>query len=103
MFEWDRNNLRKILAHGIRREEAEAALTNELIPIYRQEVGGEDRLCVLRRDGRREAAGGHRYRTRRSAASGDRLRFGCGAAARLYWEATRRRVNGEENDGDTEV
>jgi uncharacterized DUF497 family protein len=44
MFEWDRNNLRKILAHGIRREEAEAALTNEPIPIYRQEVWGEDRF-----------------------------------------------------------
>jgi hypothetical protein len=31
------------------------------------------------------------------------LRFGCGAAARLYWQATRRRVNGEDNDEDTEV
>lgn len=48
-----RNNLRKILAHGIRREEAEEALTNEPIPIDEQE--------------------------------------------------TRRRVNGEENDKDTEV
>jgi uncharacterized protein len=44
MFEWDRNNLRKILAHGIRREEAEEALTNEPIPIYRQNVAGEDRF-----------------------------------------------------------
>jgi uncharacterized DUF497 family protein len=32
------------LAHGIRREEAEEALTNEPIPIYRQDVAGEDRF-----------------------------------------------------------
>ena len=44
MFEWDGNNLRKILAHAIRREEAEEALTNEPIPIYQQEVEGEDRF-----------------------------------------------------------
>jgi uncharacterized DUF497 family protein len=44
MFEWDRHNLRKILAHGISREEAEAALMNEPVPIYRQAVGGEDRF-----------------------------------------------------------
>jgi uncharacterized DUF497 family protein len=29
---------------GIRREEAEEALTNEPIPIHRQEVAGEDRF-----------------------------------------------------------
>jgi hypothetical protein len=28
MLEWDRNNLRKIRAHGIEREEAEQALAN---------------------------------------------------------------------------
>jgi len=44
MFEWDRNNLGKILAHGIKREEAEQALTNEPIPIYQQEVAGEERF-----------------------------------------------------------
>jgi uncharacterized DUF497 family protein len=44
MFEWDRNNLRKILAHRITREEAEEALANEPIPIYRQEVDGEGRF-----------------------------------------------------------
>ena len=44
MFEWDRNNLRKILAHGISRQEAEEALTNEPIPIHRQEMAGEDRF-----------------------------------------------------------
>ncbi len=44
MFEWDRNNLRKILAHRIRREEAEEALTNEPIPIYQHDVAGEDRF-----------------------------------------------------------
>jgi uncharacterized DUF497 family protein len=44
MFEWDRNNLRKILAHRIRREEAEEALADEPIPIYQQEGAGEDRF-----------------------------------------------------------
>jgi len=44
MFEWDRNNLRKILAHGIKREEAEEAPRNEAIPIYQQDVAGEDRF-----------------------------------------------------------
>jgi hypothetical protein len=44
MFEWDRNNLRKILAHGISRQEAEEVLTNEPIPIYEQEVAGEERF-----------------------------------------------------------
>jgi uncharacterized DUF497 family protein len=38
------NNLGKILAHGIKREEAEQALTNEPIPIYQQEVAGEERF-----------------------------------------------------------
>lgn len=45
MFEWDRNNLRKILAHGIGREEVEEALANNPIPVYQQDVAGEER-CV---------------------------------------------------------
>jgi uncharacterized DUF497 family protein len=44
MFEWDRNNLRKIRAHQIKREEAEQAIQNDSIPIYEQEVEGELRF-----------------------------------------------------------
>ena len=44
MVEWDRNNLRKIRADGIKREEAEEALLNDPIPIYEQDVEGERRF-----------------------------------------------------------
>ena len=44
MFEWDRNNLRKIRAHWIKREETEQALLNDPIPIYEQDVEGERRF-----------------------------------------------------------
>ena len=44
MFEWDRNNLRKIRAHRIKREEAEQALLNDPIPIYEQDVEEELRV-----------------------------------------------------------
>ena len=44
MFEWDRNNLRKIRARQIKREEVEQALPNNPIPIYEQEVEGELRF-----------------------------------------------------------
>lgn len=44
MFEWDRNNLRKIRAHGIKREETEEALLNDPIPVYEQDVEGERRF-----------------------------------------------------------
>ena len=44
MFEWDRNNLRKIQAHRIKREEAEEALLNDPMPIYEQDVEGELRV-----------------------------------------------------------
>jgi uncharacterized DUF497 family protein len=40
----DRDNLRKIRAHRIKREEAEQALWNDPIPIYEQDVGGELRF-----------------------------------------------------------
>jgi uncharacterized DUF497 family protein len=43
-FEWDRNNLRKIRAHGIEREEAEQALANNPILAYEQMVEGEIRF-----------------------------------------------------------
>ncbi len=41
MFEWDRNNLRKIRAHGVNPEEAEQASLNDPIPVYDQDVEGE--------------------------------------------------------------
>jgi uncharacterized DUF497 family protein len=44
MFDWDRNNLRKIRAHRIRREEAEQTLVNDPIPIYEQDVEDERRF-----------------------------------------------------------
>ena len=44
MFDWDRDNLRKIRAHRIKREEAEQALLNDPIPIYEQDVGDELRF-----------------------------------------------------------
>jgi uncharacterized protein len=44
MFDWDRNNLRKIRAHRIRRDEAEEALLNDPIPVYEQDVEGERRF-----------------------------------------------------------
>ena len=44
MFDWDRNNLRKIRAHRIKREEAEQALWNDPIPIYEQDIEGERRF-----------------------------------------------------------
>src|SRR5688572_4072939 len=44
MFDWDRNNLLKIRAHGVKREEAEQVLENDPIPIYEQDVGSERRF-----------------------------------------------------------
>jgi uncharacterized DUF497 family protein len=44
MFDWDRNNLRKVRAHRIRPEEAEEALLNDPIPVYEQDVEGERRF-----------------------------------------------------------
>jgi uncharacterized protein len=44
MFDWNPNNLRKIRAHRIEREETEQALLNDPIPIYEQDVEGERRF-----------------------------------------------------------
>ena len=44
MFEWDRNNLRKIRAHRISRGEVEEALLNDPILVYEQDVEGESRF-----------------------------------------------------------
>jgi hypothetical protein len=43
MFDWDKNNLRKIRSHRIKAEEVERALSNDPIPIYEQDVDGEMR------------------------------------------------------------
>jgi uncharacterized DUF497 family protein len=45
MFEWDRNNLRKVRAHEIKREEAEQTLLNDPILIDVQDVEGEIRFA----------------------------------------------------------
>ena len=39
-FEWDEDNLRKILAQQIEREETEQALLNNPIPVAEQDVEG---------------------------------------------------------------
>jgi uncharacterized DUF497 family protein len=44
MFEWDRNNLRKIRAHRIMQEEAEWVLLNDPIPVHEQDVEGDRRF-----------------------------------------------------------
>src|SRR5262249_22872318 len=44
VFEWDGNNLRKIRAHRIKREEVEQTLLNDPIPIYEQDFDGELRF-----------------------------------------------------------
>jgi hypothetical protein len=46
MFEWDRNNLRKIWAHQIKREEVEQALLNDPIPVYEQNVEVKSDPCI---------------------------------------------------------
>lgn len=44
MFEWDRNNLRKIRAHGIEQVEAEQSLSNDPILVYEQNIADEMRF-----------------------------------------------------------
>ena len=44
MFDWDRNNLRKIRAHSIKPGEVEAALGNAAILAHVQDAGSELRL-----------------------------------------------------------
>jgi uncharacterized DUF497 family protein len=50
-FEWDEHNLRKIRAHGIRREEAEQALANHPMLAYEQVVDGEIRFMYYSETG----------------------------------------------------
>jgi uncharacterized DUF497 family protein len=51
MFEWDRNNLRKIRAHGIEPEEAEQSLANNPILFYEQSVDREIRFLYYSETG----------------------------------------------------
>jgi uncharacterized protein len=44
MFDWDRNNLRKIHAHQIEQDEVAQAPENDPIPMYEQDVGREPRF-----------------------------------------------------------
>jgi hypothetical protein len=50
VFDWDRNNLRKIPAHWIKPAEVATALSNSPILIYEQDVQGEVRYVYYRRD-----------------------------------------------------
>lgn len=43
MFDWDKNNLRKIRAHRIKTEDVERALSNDPILIHEQDIDGEIR------------------------------------------------------------
>ena len=43
VFDWDKNNLRKVRAHRIKPEEVEGALSSDPILIYEQNVQGEAR------------------------------------------------------------
>ena len=40
-FEWDQDNLRKLLAQKIEREEVEQALSNNPVPVLEQDVEGD--------------------------------------------------------------
>jgi uncharacterized DUF497 family protein len=43
VFDWDKNNLRKVRTHRIKPEEVEQSLSNDPILIYEQDVEGERR------------------------------------------------------------
>ena len=66
-------------------------MTNEPIPICRQEIAGKERFVY---EGETDV---RRLLSVIVTDRGDRL------PVRLDWEAIRRRVNGAENDRDTEV
>jgi uncharacterized DUF497 family protein len=44
VFDWDENNLRKIRAHRIKRDDVEEALSNDPILIYEQSAADEPRF-----------------------------------------------------------
>jgi uncharacterized DUF497 family protein len=43
VFDWDRNNTRKVRAHGIKPAEVEQVLAHDPILIYEQDADGEAR------------------------------------------------------------
>jgi uncharacterized DUF497 family protein len=99
MFDWDRNNLRKIRAHRIKREEVEQALQNDPIPIYEQYVEGEQRFVYYGESdaGRLLAV----IATERGEAIRIVTAYDLGAAQRRdYWEyrAKEGERDGEEGD-----
>jgi uncharacterized DUF497 family protein len=90
-FDWDENNLRKIRAHGIAREEAEQAIENDPIAVYEQDVEGEIRAVY------HAETGAGRLLAVIATMRNDKLRvvtaYDLGAAQkRAYFE---RRVRGE--------
>jgi hypothetical protein len=58
VFDWEKNNLRKIRAHRIRPEEVEQGLSNNPILIYEQDVQGEPRYVYYSESDSRAPAGG---------------------------------------------
>src|ERR1035437_5855639 len=82
VFNWDKNNLRKIRAHRIKPEEVERALSSDPILIYEQDVQGEPRyvyycetaagrlLAVVLGEGDEKNPGGPRVRPRCRAEEG---------------------------------
>jgi uncharacterized DUF497 family protein len=52
LFDWDRNNLKKIQAHGLTAEEVEHALSRDPILIYEQDAVGEQRFVYYGETGR---------------------------------------------------
>jgi hypothetical protein len=43
VFDWDRNNLKKIKAHRLQATEVEEALSREPVLVYEQDAGSEAR------------------------------------------------------------
>jgi uncharacterized DUF497 family protein len=102
MFEWDRNNLRKIQAHAIKPDEAEQALLNDPVPIYEQYVGEELRFVYYG-----ESDGG-RLIAVVVTERGDSLRVITTSTQRSVaiitpGERRESNANGQEDVGNTEV
>jgi hypothetical protein len=51
VFDWDKNNLRKIKADRIKAGEVESTLLNDPIPIYAQDVDGKSATFITARQG----------------------------------------------------
>jgi hypothetical protein len=46
VFDWHRNNLKKIGAHRTQVEAVELALAHDPIPVYEQDANGEERYVL---------------------------------------------------------